>query len=186
MLLSNFVLGERIGGWEILAASMSFFGIVLVANPDLSLDLSGTHSPSYLLGVCLGLLSAMIAACAFVTTRYLGSQVSFMSNVIAFGVTTSIIGTSMGGATFASFRGQPECLALALFGGVAGFFGQCFLNKGFQYCDAGAGSVLRTIDVPLSYVLGLIFLHEVPHSVSLFGSLFVVAGAVTIGSRSFF
>lgn len=174
-ILSSFVLKEKISFTEGFAASLSVVGASLVANP--TMDVPTKLSPSYLTGISLAFLSAMTVSAAFVSIRALGRRVHFMVNVLSFAVGGTILGILLGGTRL---TGTTKGLWMTVFGCVLGFFGQCFLNLGFQYARASTGSLLRNIDVPLAYILGLIFLGEVPHLVSVLGSGLVLVGTIIV------
>ncbi len=175
IILSSATIGEKVSRRELLAVASTIIGVVLIANP--TLEAPGQLSASYVLGVCIVLTSSVVVSVAFVTVRAMGKRVHFLANVMVFGCGTMSIGLCIGGAALPGFT---KGVALTLGGCVFGFFGQCFLNLGFQYCRASTGSLLRTVDVPLAYLLGVIFLGEVPHFVSLVGSTIVIGGNIVV------
>ena len=179
IILSSITIGERVSRKEMLAVASTIVGVMLIANP--TMEMPGQLSASYVLGVCIVLTSSVVVSVAFVTVRAMGKRVHFLANVLTFGISTAMIGLVLGGAALPGFT---KGIALALVGCVFGFFGQCCLNLGFQCCRASTGSLLRTIDVPLAYLLGLVFLGEVPHFVSLVGSAIVIGGNVVVGLAS--
>lgn len=81
------------------------------------------------------------------------------------------------GAGAAATAVSPGC--------ICGLFAQCMLNKGLQYCHAGPGVLVRNLEVPMAYVLGMLFLNETPTLLRAFGSFLVVCAAVIIGMRQF-
>lgn len=182
MLLSTIVLGERIGAREAIAASISFIGVVLVSNPELSLQAFISQSPAQTLGICLAFVASILVAISFVTIRYMGTRVSFMASVFSFGIAVTFLGWVMGGTkNLGALMSHPVGARLALLMCVSGFLGQSLISKGFQHCRAGVGSLLRNSDVPAAYFFAIIFLGEIPHPVSMLGSALVVTGTFIAG-----
>ncbi len=181
MVLSSMFLGEKAGTVQVVAGVVSIVGVFLVVDP--TLDLGDVKDSSYFIGVAFGLLSACLVACAMVCIRSLGSRVHYMGNVLAFGTGVTVLGLGMGGTT--TLAQEPtKGVVIGTLGCVSGFIGQCLFNKGLQHVRAGPGSVVRTIDVPLAFVLGVILLDEVPHVLSLLGAFLVVGGVAAIGWTS--
>lgn len=178
-ILSGVFLKEQITWTEGLAASLSVAGAILVANP--TMEHPTKLSPSYLTGVSLAFLAAITVSAAFVSIRALGRRVHFMTNVLSFAIASIILGMFLGGMRL---TGTSKGLWMTVGGCVLGFFGQCFLNLGFQHARASTGSLLRNIDVTLAYVLGLNFLGEVPHLVSLLGSSLVIFGTIIVAMNA--
>lgn len=179
ILLSHAFLGETMGRMEIIATIASFTGVVLVADPfHITQELSFWK---YMLGIGSVLLSALFAAATYTTLRSIAAQISFMTSVLSFGSCVIVLSLSMGGASLEEFTKDKYVTGVALLGCLSGFFGQCCLSKGYAYCRAGTGSLMRNLDLPIVYLLGLIFLGEVPRFLSLFGSLLVIGGSVILG-----
>ncbi len=176
MLLSGIFLGERVTLMEFFAAGISLFGIFLVGNP--SFDTVNSLESTSLLGVGLVVLSAAVVSVAYVSIRALGTRVHYLTTLLSLATMGTFVGIALGGA---SLPGLTKGVMIALGGSAVGFVGQCCLNIGFQYCRASTGTVLRTVDVPIAYLLGLIFLNEVPQWISISGSTLVVIGTIIIG-----
>lgn len=177
------MLGERCGLVEAIAALLSFTGVVLVSNPTFESAPPAGGMTDHVMGCAIALTGAVCAAAAYVTVRSFGTQISFVLSVLSLGVGVTIGGIIMGGASWSAVRDHPTGFLYAVTGAVFGFIGQCLLNKGFQYCRAGTGTLMRNVDVPLAWLLGLIFLHEVPYLTSLIGSGLVLAGTILVGLK---
>lgn len=184
-MLSSVVLGERVGKRDMIAAALSFVGVVLVSNPTLSIDFTAVHSGGYALGVGLVFISSCVLSLAIVIIRSAGKAVHYMSLVTAYAFFVTLAGVAMGGANLNKLIQDPTSLGIALIASLLGFLGQALFNAGFQKCPAGTGSVVRSVDVPLAFVLALIFLHEVPHAMSIVGSMLVVGGVALVGLKQF-
>lgn len=185
LMLSSIVLGESAGMLHVVAAVLSFVGVVLVSNPTLSIDLGSVHTSGYVFGLICVSISACVLACTIILIRSIGTEVSFMTLVLVYSFFVTAAGIAMGGADIQKMLQDPRGLAITLIASVFGFIAQCCLNFGFSRCPAGAGSVIRTIDVPLAFVLALISLHEVPHTMSIVGSMLVIIGVGLVGFNRF-
>jgi len=180
MILSAIFLAEPLGIREAISACLSMVGVSLVSNPTLSFG--GSISTTYAWGIGAVLCSAMLVAVANVAIRSLGMRVHFMANVMAIGVCETLTGAAMGGITSTlSLRNNWAGFAVTLAAGVCGFLAECLFANGMQHCRAGTGSVIRTVSVPLSYLMGLLVLGETSNLVAIAGSCFVLSGMLVIG-----
>lgn len=66
-------------------------------------------------------------------------------------------------------------------GGVAGFVSQCLLNFALGIAPSGPAVVVRSANVPLTFVLGFLFLDERPAVVSVLGVGVVLVSVAMIG-----
>lgn len=178
--VSSAVLGEPFGVVELAAALLSLVGVALVSNPTLKVDLSRLGLSSYLSGCVMAALAGWLFATAFVTVRSLGKRVHYLLCVMSVGVCTMLVGIATGGADAAPLVKSPMRTIFVLLGSMFGVLSQCFLNRGFQYCRAGIGSVILNADVPISYLFGVLFLAEIPSFVSLLGSTLVTVGTLLV------
>lgn len=176
MIFSSFLLREPFGLIEISAAVCSFIGVVLVSNPHLRLDFVSGHAPGYALGCFVSLVDAVISALTCCLVRAFSADVHFMMFVLAMGVGVFVPGVLMGGVSLSAMTADAAMLRLVVLACFCGLFGTTCLHKAFSYCRAGTGSLLRTVDVPFSYILGVLVLNEIPQVLSLVGSALIIAG----------
>lgn len=182
MLLSNLVLAEPITRIDAIAAGVSLAGIILVARPGFGFLFS--FAPHRIVGVLSAMTAALFSAFAYVTVRNLGTSVHFMTNVFSLGFASVLMSLVLGGGMTPAYIIQmKEPIGLALLSSLFAFAAQSFLNNGLQHCPAGPGALVRNLDVPMAYVLGLTFLNERPNFMSFAGSSMVVCGTVMVGLR---
>lgn len=187
MLLGQALLGEMIAPIEAGAALCSFLGVLLVAYPDMRLDIGQSHSGGFMIGLAAALAAAFSSAATYCLLRTVSTHVNFMVLVLAQGVSITMYGVLFGGASVGHFvHDDPRALQLIAFGCIFGILGSCCLNMAYKYCRAGTGTLVRIIDVPFSYLLGVVFLGEIPQPMSLVGSVFVLAGTGIVASRKLF
>ena len=106
----------------------------------------------------------------------------YMSSVMSFSTATIFTSLALGGAIgWADIVRMKHGAILAVWSALFAFAAQCCLNKGLQLCRAGPGTVIRNLDVPVSFFLGLVVLGEKPTWMGVFGSIITVGGTAMIG-----
>lgn len=181
LFLSNLTLHEPLTLFELIAGLGSFAGVVLVAHPGTG---AATDPLSRIIGSAYAFAAAFLSAVSYVSVRSLGTSIHFMMSVFSLSFASIVTSTTLGGAI-----GPTELVRMregaftALLAALFAFSGQCCLNKGLQLCRAGPGVLIRNLDVPLAYILGLLFLGEKPSWFSFFGSLMILTATLMIGLR---
>lgn len=172
LLFGTLALHEPVRPRIIVAAFLSLIGAILVTDPF------AQKAPS-LLGVTLALAASIIAALAYTTLRAIATQVRFLASVLSFGVFTLIAGLLTGGIFDLTKSASNTGIAIAA--AVFAFGAQCSISKGYEYCTAGKGALVRNIELPLAYVFGIVFLDEVPRAISVFGGVLILIATLIIG-----
>lgn len=177
MVLSRVVLTEHIHTVDGLCAILGLIGVFLIAQ-------KGEAETSHWLGCFLAFCGACAASTGYVCVRSMGTNVHFMLSVFSLS-TFCVIG--------AAGLGQKEAMQplltnrsgafVIVLASVCAFLGQSCLNKGLQLCHAGPGTIMRNLDVPIVYLLGIALLGEKPTVVRLSGSVLVVLASVLVGIR---
>lgn len=157
-----------------LTIAANFTGIALVSDP--------TTQGAHLAGVLCALGMALMSTAVFVLQRAMGLGVHFVLGVFAYSWGCAFIAACVARSEDISqvFTNRQGAL-FALCSGIAGFGSQSFLNKGLQHAPAGPAIVVRSLNVPLTFVLGLVFLGERPSLMSLGGVAIVLGSVVAIG-----
>lgn len=180
MLLSALILGETVSGAEMLCAAVSFAGVLFIARPGMSTE--HMSAKQRLVGAALSLAAATLTSCAYVVIRKLGRGIHFMTSVLSLSVMTVPVAIALGGSIgYEGLREKGMGSVIVLLSALLGWGGQSCLNNALQHCRAGPGLLVRNLDVPIAYVLGLIFLGEKPSWLSYFGSGLVLAATCAIG-----
>jgi drug/metabolite transporter (DMT)-like permease len=192
MISARVALGEPVSTVDAVAALVSFVGVALVAQsspsrPD-SAYVAGFLAPAAgrSAGIASAVAAAVLSAAAYTVVRKMNSSVHFMFNVFILGLASIVISTfAMGISDFrlvARLNPGGVTIALLLLQGVAAFAGQCALNEGLQHCR-GVGVLIRNIDVPLAYIVGILVLGEVPAAESCVGAVLVFGAVVGLTLR---
>lgn len=180
MLIAHVALKEHAGPLELVAAGLSVAGVFLIARADdPTVPLVDMHSR--VMGSLYALASALGAAIAFVIVRGLGLSINFMSSVLSLGVMYILVAVCMGGEWGLGESGMWKGGMFAVLAGVCGFSGQCYTNKGLQYCPAGSGQVVRSVGVVMTYALGVAFLGEGIGVGRVCGAGLVIGAAGVVG-----
>ncbi|KAI0564380.1 EamA-like transporter [Gracilaria domingensis] len=175
MILSKLVLRETASIWDIVCAILGVFGIWLIADPNTSGD-------QHVAGAIFILIGACFAAMAYVSVRRMGTDVHFMLSVFALGaVGIPVVALFGGKEAFQHVLSNHRGTGIVLLGSLAAFFAQSCLNKGLQSCKAGQAVVVKNLEVPSAYMLGILLLDERPTMARFLGSIVVVAAVVLIG-----
>lgn len=182
ILLSSFVLGERIGKREILAGILSFGGVILVADPFSEESLIGNKSNT--LGLCLALLASAVGAATFTVLRSVAPQICFMSAVLSHGFCATTCGVLLGGSSIRELTRDSKGVIVTMIAGLTGFAGQCCFGEAYKYSRAGTGALMRNLDLPLVYLVAVLVLYEVPKLLSVFGSILVVSGSLILAAEA--
>jgi drug/metabolite transporter (DMT)-like permease len=188
---THVALAEPVSTVECVAAIVSFVGVALVAKAGVSssdiMPRPGAESMAPRpLGILLAVCAAVLSAAAYTIIRKMNSSVHFMFSVFSLGLTSTVIASlAMRASIFgllSDLASEPVAVALLILQGVAAFAGQCALNKGLQHCH-GVGILIRNIDVPLAYLIGIAALGEVPSSASCIGATLVFGSVVGLTVR---
>lgn len=108
-----------------------------------------------------------------------------MVSVLSLAVNSVIVSAISGGImSFAHILELKEYVFWAVIATICAVCGQSFTNMGFEHCRAAPGALIRTLDLPCVYILGVILLGEVPTLKAGLGAVMVfVAIVLVIGSQ---
>lgn len=187
LILATIFLHEAIGAWDWLACAISITGAVLVANPQFALN-SAAESVSgrdRIIGSLCAFGGGFLFSVVSITLRRMSTFVHFAVSILADSVFGILVSLLIGGRTVTSslVSENKEGLFVAAVAGLFAFVALVCWTVGIQHCSAGRGQLIRTVDVPCTYMLGAVFLHEEPGPLSLLGSAMVFSSAVLVGAR---
>lgn len=131
----------------------------------------------YVLGLALQIIAGILFAVQVVVVRVLSRKVHYMATTIAMGFPIALIGYAQGGADLPGFN---FAVRLALFGCFFGFVAFLLIHKSLKYSRASTAALMQNVDLPFAYAMGVVFLGEVPHLVSLFGAVLVIFGCIGV------
>lgn len=181
--MSAVLLGETFGAFELVATLVCFAGVVLVSNPTLQIDLSQIGHSSYLYGCVIAVLASWCLAAQLVIIKAYTKRVHYLVSAVSMGVWTMLLGVTMGGADPEPLLETSMRTGIVILSCIFGAMSQCFMSKGSEYCRAGMGAVVLNVILPISYLLGIIFLAEMPSFVSLFGATLAFTAALLMSCK---
>src|SRR5262245_18482359 len=170
--LSVPLLGERVGWRRWSAVGVGFLGVLIAAQP------SGAGIST---GALWALAAALFYALTLVTSRQLSTTES--SHTILFYYSVFVVVALGAVMTWVWVTPRWQDLWLILFTGIAGSFGQFFLNQAFRYGEVSLLAPLDYSGLVWAGLLGFIVWADVPTPAVLTGSAIIISAGVYIVRR---
>lgn len=184
LLFSFLFLSERIDLMQLLSIVLGIIGVILVT--DVSFQHSSAGAP--LMGYIYAMLTPVLMALSYISIRFTNDSVPAILLVLAAAMCGFCISFVLDGAVTPAYvlaTYGPEGAALLLGSASISMFLLYFVVAGFQLFPAGPGAVLSTLAVPIAYFDGAVFLHEIPHTKQIIGSVLIVLGTALVGYDMF-
>lgn len=163
---------------QLLTVALNFFGVALTSQGSYAFR---ENKDLALLGIVLALLSAVSGAIVFITVRAMGLRVHFVLGCLFSGIFYFPIFFFLGThADVVAIFKNPTGTLFAILSGMAGFGSQVMLTRGLQLVSPGPAAVVRSLNVPMSLLLGLVFLSEKPSALSLVGIMLVLLSVASV------
>lgn len=148
-VLAYIVLDERLTVKQVGGIAASLVGMILVVRPPLGSGESWSVSRAW--GVAFGVMSAFLAAVAYITIRKIGKAESSLTIAVYFHSTalaTSVIGFIFGiaGARVVVPRLVPDALCMVLIAPCS-FVAQLLISRGFQLSRAAVAAAVNYLQV---------------------------------------
>lgn len=188
MILSHFLLGEHVTSVDVGAILLAVAGAFLITRPNSS-DVSPTATlvvpfANRLLGSALATLAAFLGATSYTIIRSLGTSFHFITSVFSLAVCSCIASIYFGGAiSLTRLQDYGWDGAAIVLSSLLAFLAQVTITTGLQRCRAGPGVLVNTVEVPFSYILGVLFLHEAVSPMRIFGACMIVSAVLSIGVK---
>lgn len=180
-VLSTVFLGDPFTFLHAITLALNFTGIVLVSHEP-STPFFTPELPSA--GVLYAIIAAIFTSIVFLLARVMGFRVHFVLGVLSYGISSAVISIILGSREDVSTVFSNDMgTVFALLSGCAGFGSQSMLNRALQRVSPGPGAVVRSINVPLTFTLGLLFLNEHISVVCLTGVILVLTSIGSVAWR---
>ena len=163
------ILKEKFSKIQIPALIIAFTGAVFIIKPEFNMSV---------IPALLGLTSAVLAAGAYTTVRFLGGREEFYTIVFFFSFFSTIATLPF---TIAFF--QPMNLSQILFlalTGIVASIGQFTLTIAYKHAPAGEISILNYTNVLFSGIIGYFLFNSIPDFLSIIGYVLIIAAAFLI------
>ena len=168
ILLSIPILKEVPSAVDLLATVVAFTGALFIIRPGGDLSV---------VPALIGLYGGFGAGTAYVFVRRLGSRGERTPIIVlCFSVFSCLVTAPFLIFDFHPMTGrQWLCLILA---GVAASLGQFGITSAYKFAPAKVISVFDYTQVIFAAVLGMVFLHETPHLLSIVGYVIIIGTAL--------
>lgn len=168
VVLSIFILKEKVTKVQILALFIAIIGSVLVVRPKFDVSIYPA---------LIGILAAVFAGAAYTTISYLRKTDRPETIVFYFTLITSIIVLPFAFAGgWIMPQGWDILKAIGL--GLTSTAGQIFMTYGYRYADASEISVYSYLDIIFSMFIGVILFTEIPNTFTIVGGVLILLAGV--------
>jgi drug/metabolite transporter (DMT)-like permease len=171
--LSALLLSEKVGRHRWGAVLAGFVGVLIMARP-----IPGQMN---VVGVTLGMLSALGAAGAMVAIRQIADTERGPTIVFYFTLGGVLVGAV--GSLFAWVTPDPLTLTMLVLAGLVGGVGQLFLTEALRQAPVGVIAPFDYTQLVWASLFGLVLWGELPHPLTLIGAVIVAASGVYILHR---
>lgn len=170
--LSVPLLGEQVGWRRWSAVIIGFVGVIVILQP----------SPA---GISSGALFALVAAVCYALTLVTSRQLSTTesSHTILFYYSVFVVIALGALMPWMWVAPRLQDLWIILFVGIAGSFGQFFLNQAFRYGEVSLLAPLDYSGLIWAILLGIVLWGDMPTPAVLAGSTIVIGAGVYIVRR---
>lgn len=173
---------------DFLVAVMCAAGVIFVSLPQVFQsngipDASSISFGSTELGAFYAILAAVLRAFGYYLNRILGSKVHFSFKILSYSVGLGFISFFFGGLgnIWEIFLNMKGVLA-AVIGCLFGFLSQSIGSLALKRIAIGPSLLIRSVSLPLSYILGIVFLKENISIRTLIGTVLITASSAVVGS----
>lgn len=178
-VLAAIVLKEPFTMAHFLTLVLNFTGVIMTSRGSYSSH--NTANQFVLIGVTFAILAAVFASIAFILIRIMGLRVHFILGCLFYGVGCFFLSFFIGSyEDVLMISSNYKGTFFALLSGFAGFGSQSMLTRGVQRLAPGPAAVVRSLNVPISFLLGLVFLSEKPSAFSAFGVSLVLLSIASV------
>lgn len=168
-IFAFFILKEKISKIQIPALFIAFTGAIFIIKPEFNMSV---------IPALLGLSSAVLAAGAYTTVRFLGDREEFYTIVFFFSF-FSTMATLPLMIVFFEPMNWNQVLFLVLTGIVASI-GQFTLTIAYKHAPAGEISILNYTNVLFSGIIGYFLFDSIPDFLSIVGYILIISAAFLI------
>jgi drug/metabolite transporter (DMT)-like permease len=172
--LSALLLAEPVGKHRWGAVVVGFVGVMVMARP--------VPGHMNVVGVTLGILSALGAAGAMVAIRQIADTERGPTIVFYFTLGGTVLGL-VGSLLFGWTIPDLPTLGLLVVAGLIGGVGQLFLTEALRNAPIGVVAPFDYTQLVWAALLGLVIWGELPHPATVVGALIVAASGVYILHR---
>lgn len=180
-VLAIIFLNDKMSMTDFLILFVNVTGVTLVAQPSVA---EGGKSA---IGALAALMVAFFSSTIYTLVRKMGTRVNYILNNLSLGIMGVILSFFMVTKEEAVLLFENKFgTAVVLFAACIGCLTQSFIFRGMQVVRPGLGLVVRSINVPVTILLGAFFLDERLTWMSFVGSILVLISISAIGCNQYF
>ncbi|XP_065670949.1 solute carrier family 35 member G1 [Hydra vulgaris] len=196
VFFSYILLRKGCGIIEVLCGCISFFGVVVIAKPDLIIPNNGAvpinqlsnnvtsvfQNPQYMLGSGFALLAAMSISLFLILIKLHGSKFDLTLTVFypsILGIIFSPIAMLIRHDQFLFQEIKAQHWYIIVISGIVFFVGLMLMAEALQLEDAGPAILIRNCDVIYAFVLQYLLMSQLPSRSALLGT-FIVLGSSSV------
>lgn len=177
-VLAAVFLNDPFTAAQLLTLVLNFSGVLLTSRGSYASQENGSLA---LIGIGFALISAMSASLVFILVRKMGFRVHFILSCLFSGLGYVLVSCVLATRDdLSAIKNNLTGSIFALLSAFAGFASQTMLTRGLQLVSPGPAAVVRSLNVPLTFLLGLVFLSERPSAFSLMGVSLVLLSVATV------
>ena len=179
LILSVFILNEKVGIFRWLAVIAGFLGIGIISYPALIQSGDAAFSQT---GLYVALAATIGTALVQITLRSLGREGEpALTTIFYFMLIGSVV---MGVPVFLNGFDIAQTLWIAMIGiGIVGLGGQIFKTIAYQMGEASLLAPFRYLSIIWSVIIGYFFFQEIPSTETLLGAAIIIAANIVIVIR---
>lgn len=175
VLISGTVLGERVGGYGIVAAVAGFSGVLLIARPGAGLD-------------PLGVVCALIGAVLIASYQLMSRLLARTEGTVPMLFYTAIVGSLVYGLMLPWFwEGRwPDTAQVLLFfcTGAAGGLGHFLFTAAHRHAPASVLAPVMYLQLVWAGLLGWLVFGHVADLISIIGMVIVALAGAAVALRA--
>ncbi len=172
-ILSMVLLKEKLSRRTLVVLPLFVLGAVLLVKP---FDYS-----SYSIYALVGVLSAVLAAGAATSIRYLSKKHHTYEIVFYFLAVSTVVAVPFMWNDFVMPTLRDSLFLLAV--GAVSLLGQLFLTKAFTHENAVVVEIVRYIGIVYNAMWGFLFWSEIPDALTIAGGALIVAGCIALSRQ---
>lgn len=183
-VLSLVFLRDTLSVAEVFFLCVNMAGVYLVASPFSAMASRANETGKHIstgLGLVAAGTCAFLQAANFTVVKKMGSSVHFSLNVFAIGIGCLLCFCVLAdGATIEAMGAMPLGVLALVATSCMDFVPQCLINYALQFVRPGTALVVRSLNVPMAFALGFLFLRERPTVLEVVGVFLVLGSLCTV------
>lgn len=180
--MGRIFLKESLTPLDLVFASVSFTGVILIARPPFLFP-SSENSSENLIGIIYAVVGALIASFSYIFLRKIGTSVSPLVPTFYFAFVGSMLYFVLllitGDFEFPCLH-QVGLLCLL---SMCGLFGVVFLTLALHTERPSTVAVINTLQIVFVFVAQVLILDDIPSTLSIIGSSMIFSMSMCIGLR---